>query len=67
MDLQYVRDFQRFAEEMERTKSWGEIVIVFKAGVPMSIASTVNHRIVGPDQAQIAKGEKPNAIEYRNK
>jgi hypothetical protein len=66
VDPQYIRDFQKFAEELERTKAWGEIVVVFRAGVPMSIASTVNHRINGPEQAAIARGEKPYVKEYRN-
>jgi hypothetical protein len=67
VDPQYIRDFQRFAEDLEKSQAWGEIVVSFKAGVPMSIKSTVSHRIEGPDQAKIAKGEKPNGIEYRNR
>jgi hypothetical protein len=58
VDPQYIRDFQKFAEELEKSKAWGEIVVVFKAGVPMSISRTVNHRITGPDQAAVAAGNK---------
>ncbi len=65
MDPQVIRDFQHFAEEFEKSKSWGTITLEFREGVPMTISSHVNRRIVGPQQAQIAKGDKPYVKEYR--
>lgn len=66
MDPQVIRDITRFAEQFQKDKCWGTITLVFRMGTAMSIEATVNHRITGPEQAQVAKGEKPNAIEYRN-
>ena len=65
MDPQYIRDFQRFAEDLEKAQAWGEIVVTFRAGIPMSIKSSIIHRVEGPAQAKIAKGEKPYVKEYR--
>lgn len=67
MDPQVIKDITRFAEQFDRDKCWGTITLVFRMGVPMSIEATVNQRVTGPAQAALAKGEKPNAIEYRNR
>jgi hypothetical protein len=65
VDPQVIRDFQKFAEEFEKNKSWGTITVEFREGVPMTIASNVQRRIIGAQQAQIARGEKPYVKEYR--
>jgi hypothetical protein len=66
LDPQLVRDFTRFATQFAKDESWGEIRVVFRKGVPMSIATMVDTQIFGPAQAEAAsKGRKPNVKEYR--
>lgn len=65
MDPQVLRNVTRFAEQFQKDQCWGTITLVFRMGTAMSIEATVNHRINGPAQAQVAKGEKPHVVEYR--
>jgi hypothetical protein len=64
---QVVKDFARFYEDFRRHAHWGEIRVVFRNGVPMNIASTVDTQIRGPEQAAVASGRKPNGPEYRQR
>jgi hypothetical protein len=65
VDPQVIRDFTQFAEQLEKDKAWGSIIVEFREGIPMTISSQVNRRIIGAQQASIAKGEKPNVKAYR--
>jgi hypothetical protein len=60
---------QAAVKEFQCKKQWGELRIVFRAGVPMNIVSTVDSQIRGPEQAAVASasGRKPNGPEYRTR
>jgi hypothetical protein len=62
---QVVKDFASAYEDFRRNNYWGEIRVVFRSGVPMNIASTVDTQIRGPEQAAVSQGRKPNGIEHR--
>jgi len=65
---QVVLDVARLVEQFRVNKSWGEITIRFRAGVPMNLVSAVDQQIRGPEQAAVANptlGRKPNGAEYR--
>ena len=65
MDPQVIRDVTQFAEQFEKDKAWGTVTLEFREGVPMTVSSQVNRRIIGPQQAAVAKGDKPNVRNYR--
>ena len=64
---QVVKDFARFYEDFRRNNHWGEIRVVFRAGVPMNIMNAVDTQIRGPEQAAVSQGRKPNGPEHRTR
>ena len=62
---QVVLDVARLVEQFSKNKSWGEITIRFRAGVPMNIVSAIDQQIGGPEQAAVSQGRKPNGYETR--
>lgn len=62
---QIIQDFTRFAHEFYAKKNWGEITVVFRAGVPMNIRSMISEQLRGPEQTSVSQGSKPYVKEYR--
>jgi hypothetical protein len=62
---QILQQFAKLADEFYKKKQWGKIEVVFRQGVPMTVTSTINEQVRGPEQAAVIKGDKPYAKEYR--